>query len=166
MCLRSRVPLRVGVACGSFAALRFRSDVGYGSDDAAQFLGTAVVRSCAAEGCGVKGMRNLIHPSVEATMRAPNQSSSNVGASYLCLPLFGPEKQNKTGVRYELDYWPSKIGEKERLWASLQDMWTAAPEAFAEHYQSTAEAIQRMREHHNEPVMTNLRRRTLPRLKG
>src|SRR2546430_15256337 len=55
--LLQRVPVRVGIAHGSFAALRLKSDIGVdGGDHASQFLGTAVVRAHAAETCGVKGI--------------------------------------------------------------------------------------------------------------
>lgn len=63
--LSSNIPTRMGIAYGSFAALRFRSDItSDGGDHAVQFLGTAVVRAHAAETCGIKGLRILLHPSV------------------------------------------------------------------------------------------------------
>lgn len=66
------VQIRSGIALGSFAALRFRSDIlKDGGDHATQFLGTAVVRACKAESCGVKGMRVLIHPSMENLIQPP-----------------------------------------------------------------------------------------------
>lgn len=63
--LRRGIPVRMGIGYGSFAALRFRSDITSDSGDhAAQFLGTAIVRAHAAETCGIKGLRILLHPSV------------------------------------------------------------------------------------------------------
>ncbi len=63
--LPQKIPIRIGIAYGTFAALRFRSDITADSGDhAAQFLGTAIVRAHAAESCGVKGLRILLHPSV------------------------------------------------------------------------------------------------------
>ena len=63
--LWQKIPVRMGIAYGSFAALRFRSDITADSGDhAAQFLGTAIVRAHAAETCGIKGLRILLHPSV------------------------------------------------------------------------------------------------------
>src|SRR5437870_5686600 len=54
--LSQKIPVRMGVAFGSFAALRFRSDVtAEGGDHASEFLGTAVVRAYQAERCGIKG---------------------------------------------------------------------------------------------------------------
>jgi hypothetical protein len=48
--LSGGVPVRMGLGFGSFAALRFRSDVSAdGGDHAAQFLGTSVVRAYQAE---------------------------------------------------------------------------------------------------------------------
>ena len=55
----------MGMASGSFAALRFRSDISTDNGDhAAQFLGTAVVRAYQAERCGLKGLRVFVHPSI------------------------------------------------------------------------------------------------------
>jgi hypothetical protein len=63
--LPDRVLVRVGIAHGSFEAVRFRSDVTADSGDhAAHFLGTGVVRSHEAEKCGIKGIRILLHSSV------------------------------------------------------------------------------------------------------
>jgi hypothetical protein len=60
------VPARIGIGHGSFAILRFMSD---SSTQAAfhvsQFLGVSVVRAHAAEQCGAKGMRILLHPELE-----------------------------------------------------------------------------------------------------
>ena len=77
--LPQRVPVRVGIAYGSFSALRFRSDVTVeGGDHAAYFLGTGVVRSYATESCGIKGLRILVHPSA---MQHLNERSSDASGS-------------------------------------------------------------------------------------
>ena len=60
--LTQRVPARIGIAYGSFHALRFRSDItAEGSDHVACFLGTGRRSDHAAEACGIKGMRILLH---------------------------------------------------------------------------------------------------------
>jgi hypothetical protein len=64
--LPQKVPVRMGIAFGSFAAVHFDSRVSSeGGRHAAQFLGTAVVRAYEAEKCGIKGVRILLHPTVE-----------------------------------------------------------------------------------------------------
>ena len=64
-CLASRIPLRVGIAWGEFLVVRSRSDIGMANQDyAMQFLGSGVTRAHAAEHCGVKGIRILLHPSL------------------------------------------------------------------------------------------------------
>src|SRR5438034_11032483 len=70
--MASKVPVRMGIGYGSFSALKFRSTVtSDGSDHASQFLGTGVVRAHKAEQCGIKGMRILLHPSVEPLVQDP-----------------------------------------------------------------------------------------------
>ena len=70
--------LRVqGIAYGTFSAVRFRSDVTLeGGDHAAYFLGTGVARAHAAETCGIKGIRILLHPSAAALLADPEHNPS------------------------------------------------------------------------------------------
>lgn len=165
--LSQQIPIRMGIAFGSFAALRFRSDVSAdGGDHAAQFFGTAVVRAYQAEGCGIKGMRILLHPSVESLLddRTHNPASGpNATRTVRALECPSTEHANKADVRYELDYWDLATTKEHSAWAALQDMWTVAPDSVREHYQATAEVINRMRIARGEAPLTNLRRRTLPR---
>src|SRR5262249_44862677 len=57
---------RIGLAHGSFRALRFANDT---SDHVAvhmsQFLGTGIVRAYKTERCGLSGLRILLHPNLE-----------------------------------------------------------------------------------------------------
>lgn len=70
--LANKVPVRMGIGYGSFAALKFRSTVTPdGGDHGSQFLATSVVRAHKAEQCGIKGMRILLHPSVEPLLQDP-----------------------------------------------------------------------------------------------
>src|SRR6185437_15156002 len=70
-----RTPVRAGIAYGTFAAVRFRSDVTLeGGDHAAHFLGNGVVRAHAAETCGIKGIRILLHPSAAALLADPKHN--------------------------------------------------------------------------------------------
>jgi hypothetical protein len=166
--LSSRVPVRIGLASGSFAALRFRSDVSTDSGDhAAQFLGTAVVRAYRAEKCGIKGMRVLVHPSMDPLLvnSHPNGSPASSAGSR-CFRFLGvpsTERKNATGVHYELDYWDLSPTKERAAWHALQDMWEAAPDLAREHYEATADAINRMRVAQGECPLTSFRRRTLPR---
>jgi hypothetical protein len=60
------VPTRVGIGHGSFKVLRFMSDSSTQiAFHVSQFLGSGVVRAHAAEQCGAKGMRILLHPDLE-----------------------------------------------------------------------------------------------------
>ena len=166
--LSSRVPVRIGLASGSFAALRFRSDVSTDrGDHAAQFLGTAVVRAYRAEKCGIKGMRVLVHPSMDPLLvnSHPNGSPASSAGSR-CFRFLGvpsTERKNATGVHYELDYWDLSPTKERAAWHALQDMWEAAPDLAREHYEATADAINRMRVAQGECPLTSFRRRTLPR---
>lgn len=162
-----KVPLRVGIAYGSFEALTFKSDISIdGGDHASQFLGTAVVRAHLAESCGIKGIRILLHPSAipllkDKTHNPESQSAVSQPVNYL--ECNEKEQKNKADVHYEVDYWRfrTKRG-AEGSWKGLQDMWKTAPEDKTVHYIATAEAIERMRVSHGEEPLNNLRRRTLP----
>ena len=163
--LPQRIPVRIGIAYGSFAAVRFRSDIMLdGGDHAAHFLGTGVVRSHATESCGIKGLRILLHPSVEQllndTVHNPQRSNRDQIRYVECSE---EERNNTVGVRYEIDYWRFKSTAEADAWRALQNMWDTAPQIAVKHYQATAEAINRMRVGHGEPPLNNLRRRTLPR---
>jgi hypothetical protein len=163
--LRARVPVRAAIAYGSFAAVRFRSDVSVdGGDHSAHFLGTGVVWSHAAESCGIKGLRILLHPSAAALLENKNHRPfANQNTSYVaCSP---EESANALGVQFEIDYWKFKPTAESEAWHALQDMWNAAPQFALPHYEATAQAINRMRVSQGEQPVLNLRRRTLPRRK-
>lgn len=163
--LPQRVPVRIGIALGSFEAIRFRSDVTVdGGDHAAHFLGTGVVRSHTAETCGINGIRILLHPStvplLNDTAHNPHLPNKERIRYVECS---AEENSNIAGVQYEIDYWRFKPTAEAEAWHALQDMWDEAPQYELKHYQATAEAINRMRIGQGEPALANLRRRTLPR---
>jgi len=163
--LPQRVPVRIGIAYGSFSALRFRSDVTVdGGDHAAHFLGTGVVRSYAAERCGIKGLRILVHPSAMQHLSELTRGASDAPKRSISL-LQCPESEsnNSVGVHHEVNYWRFAPTAEAIAWRALQDMWSAAPEKEVRHYEATAEAIDRMRVQQGQHPLTNLRRRTLPR---
>jgi hypothetical protein len=67
--LEGGVPARMGIAAGSFAALRFMTDNTTAAHVySTQFLGTAVVRAYQAEKCGIQGLRILLHQSMRPLM--------------------------------------------------------------------------------------------------
>jgi hypothetical protein len=124
--LSQNIPVRMGIAYGTFAALRFRSDFTPDSGDhAAQFLGTAVVRAHAAETCGIKGLRILLHPSVMPLLNdvyhnpIPTEERSHPLRHLEC-----PEKErlNKASVLHEIDYWHLSPTREAKAWRGLQDM--------------------------------------------
>lgn len=163
--LRSRVPVRMGMAHGSFLALRFRSDVAVdGGDHASHFLGTGVVRAYAAERCGIKGLRILVHPSAMLQL-APTGRTDRAPATnkaILITSCTDAEGVNGTGVRDEINYWAfSSAAAESDAWRTLQGMWTNAPVNEKIHYESTAAAINRMRIQHGHEPLTDLRRRSL-----
>lgn len=160
-----RVPVRMGIAYGSFAALRFRSDVTQESGDhAAHFLGTAVVRAHATESCGIKGMRLLLHPSAVSLLGEPFHNPPDVRTPQIrTVNCSAAESDNAAGVTCEIDYWRFRPTAEADAWHAFQDMWTAAPPNVHNHYEATAQAINRMRMAQGAASLTNLRRRTLPR---
>jgi|SRR5665213_2964213 len=161
--LQRRVPARAAIAWGTFAAIRFKSDVmGEWGDHAAHFLGTGVVRSNAAEKCGIKGIRILLHPSAAALL-ASQSSDGSIGSDIRCIRCAADELSNDIGVQYEIDYWRLKRTAETIAWHAFQDMWNSAPAGAVKHYEATAQAIDRMRVGQGEAPLENLRRRTLPR---
>lgn len=164
--LSQSIPARIGVGYGSFAALRFSSDITSDSGDhVAQFLGTAVVRAYAAEACGIKGLRILLHPSVMPLL--DDASHNPLPPTRQRHPLHHlacseQESMNKAGVQHEIDYWHLAPTKEAQAWRELQDMWSNAPMSEVKHYEATAEAIDRMRIAQGHEPLNSLRRRTLP----
>lgn len=164
--LPQNIPLRMGIAYGSFAALRFRSDITSDSGDhAVQFLGTAVVRAHSAETCGIKGLRILLHPSVMPLLDDIHHNpvpSEGLSRPLHYLECSEKERTNKAGVQHEIDYWHLTPTREAEAWRGLQDMWNKAPQSQVEHYEATAQAINRMRIAQGHEPLKKLRRRTLP----
>ena len=163
--LPQKIPVRMGLAYGSFAALRFRSDItSDGGDHAAQFLGTAIVRAHAAETCGIKGLRILLHPSLMPLLGDIHhnpQSAEGISHPLRHLECSEKERTNKIGVHHEIDYWHLRPTREAEAWRGLQDMWSEAPPSEVEHYEVTAEAINRMRIAQGHEPLKKLNRRTL-----
>jgi hypothetical protein len=164
--LRSRVPARAGIAFGGFSTIRFKSDItGEWGDHSLHFLGTGVVRSSAAERCGVKGLRILLHPTAAALLQRSSGELSNKSnvTAISCSPDEIANPANSSGIQYEIDYWQFNPTAEADAWRALQDMWSSAPQRETRHYEATAQAINRMRVSRGQPSIENLRRRTLPK---
>lgn len=163
--LSQRVPVRIAIGHGSFAALRFRSDItADGGDHAAHFLGTGVVRANAAESCGINGLRILLHPSAEALLNDPAHKPPIARERRVRIVACSPtEISNLVGVTHEVDYWRFGRTAEAKAWHALQDMWKDATVVAASQYEATAEAIGRMWIAQGEVPLNNLRRRTLPK---
>jgi len=164
--LPQKIPVRIGIAYGTFAAVRFRSDITPDSGDhAAQFLGTAIVRAHAAESCGIKGLRILLHPSIMPLLSDAHNNlmpTKNQSHPFRYLECSEKEQVNKASVLHEIDYWHLPRTREAEAWRGLQDMWNKAPLSEEEHYVATAEAINRMRIAQGHEPLNKLRRRTLP----
>jgi hypothetical protein len=140
------IMLRVGIAQGSFVAVRFRADVSLGSGEhSAQFLGSGVVRAYAtAEKSRLKGARILIHPSAATTIE------SQSGRFFQPLPIGEDEQVNPVGVTHEISY----LGRDDRdLYRGVQRAHRKAPATVLDHYEATYRAMNRMRALLNRPPM-------------
>lgn len=63
----------------------------------------------------------------------------------------------------EVNYWRFRTTEEKEVWRTFQKMWDEVPESARRHFQSTAEAIDRMRIARGEAPINNLRCRTILR---
>src|SRR5437588_10941089 len=62
----SEIPVRMGIARGSYRILRFLTDSSaHVTFHMSQFLGTGIVRAYQTERCGLPGLRILLHPNLE-----------------------------------------------------------------------------------------------------
>lgn len=123
--LRRGVPMRMGIGCGSFEAVRFRSDITFdGGDHAAHFLGNGVVRAHATESSGIKGCRILLHPSAETLLDDPAHNPPIPASEHVMhLECAANERENKAGVLREINYWSFRATDERNAWRALQEMW-------------------------------------------
>ena len=156
--LQNGVPVRAGIALGKFEAIRFKSDImPDSSEHASHFLGTGVVFACQAESCRIKGMRVLVHPSVEKQI---NAMSNNILILQDC---DCSEINNSFGVKKEINYWDYNTTDEKAAWKMFQKMWKEAQEESKTHYEATANAIQKMRTARGYPLIKNLKRVSISR---
>jgi hypothetical protein len=144
LALKDRIPVRIGVAHGEFFVVRIKADFGLMSQDhTVQFLGTGVSRAHAAEHCGVKGLRILLHPSAMAETSQRERWANP-------LPLPEDERVNRAGVESELVYlWHPR--HDDDYWMAIQDLRDASGMEQRHHYDATIRAVNRMRRSLDRP---------------
>lgn len=139
--IRMAIPVRMGIAFGTFQEVRSSSDV----RDAFRvtrslFTGTAVARASVAERCGGKGMRIFLHPSL-----APRVEDISWRATVLQIDPPYPAAPR------ELSYLHRGFREQEaeqddrELFRLVGVMWDRAPETAHVHYATTIAMLNSMR---------------------
>lgn len=146
--IREQIPVRCGIAYGSFLVLRFRSDLSLrAGTHAAQFLGTAVVWAhAAAELSRIKGLRILLHRSAVDVMGEREHRAPVPQLEHRKLPLVAAEAQNAAGAIAEVNFLNAGPNNRdEEVWQNVLAMRAAAPASAQMHYRATLESINRMR---------------------
>lgn len=146
----SGVPVRMGIANGSFRSVRFTSDTStQASHHASQFIGTGVVRAFRTEGCGIPGLRILLHPQLEPLIA---KSSDRV------VEAWHDRDKLREPVRLELNYlepttndWSGPDYDDVLMFDALRNMTAEAEEQFHYHYIATFNAFNVMRAQLNRP---------------
>lgn len=91
----SDIPVRMGLACGSYRMLRFLSDSSaHVAFHMSQFLGTGIVRAYQTERCGIPGLRILLHPNLEPFL---NKKELRI------VPV-NPSEKIQLNVQFEVNY--------------------------------------------------------------
>jgi hypothetical protein len=159
--VQANIPVRMGIAIGSFSALRFRSDISLsGGDHSAHFLGTGVTRAFKTESCGIKGIRILLHPSTLSLIDNQYHLPSDGQGSYH-LECSKDELNNEVGVHSEINYWKFKTTQEVKVLHAFNDMWNRAPIPELIHYEATARAIVAMRESFGKKTKIDYNKRRL-----
>jgi hypothetical protein len=138
----SEIPVRMGLARGSYRLLRFLTD---SSDRVAfhmsQFLGTGIVRAHQTERCGIPGLRILLHPDLESLL--DREAMRIIPAK--------PGEKMRVDVRSEVNYLEAAdntLGpdfQDCNLFDSLRWMTGLADQQFQYHYAETFSAWNTMR---------------------
>jgi hypothetical protein len=138
----SQIPVRMGLARGSYRMLRFLTD---SSDRVAfhmsQFLGTGIVRAYQTERCGIPGLRILLHPHLEPLL--DREAMRIIPAK--------PGEKMRVDVRSEVNYLEAddnSLGPDFQdciLFDSLRWMTDLADQQFQHHYTETFSAWNTMR---------------------
>lgn len=138
----SEVPVRMGLAHGSYRMLRFATD---SSDQVlfhmSQFLGTGIVRAHKTEACGLPGLRILLHPNLEDALDMES----------LRLVTVTRVENMSLDVRAEVNYLDPKPDESGPdfddciQFDCLRNMAADTSKSFQHHYEETYAAWNIMR---------------------
>jgi len=142
----AEVPVRIGIGCGTFVALRFQPPLGdaHPAVYASQFLGTAIVNARDAVQSDAKGLRILLHSST-----APYATDEDLDSPQL-LPV--PKGTGLVSGAGSHDVWaeinyssPADAHVDEALIAAMRRMKDRAGANASHHYTATFDAFNRMR---------------------
>lgn len=135
--IECRVPARMGIGQGTFAAIRFDRQEATGRNYyAAQFAGSGVVSAYKAESHGGKGLRIFLDPKAGITL----SHNSNTSGYTRRLPT------PTAGATHELHYAEFQ----SRYWMNKQARWLRAQarnspsESVRQHYLDTLAAFERV----------------------
>jgi hypothetical protein len=138
----TEVPVRMGLARGSYRMLRFLTDSSaHVSFHMSQFLGTGVVRAYETERCGIPGLRILLHPALEPLL---DKDAMRI------IPVKPGEKM-RLNVKFEVNYLDATNNLSGRDYDDciqfdcLRWMTHSAGEPFHYHYFETFNAWNVMR---------------------
>lgn len=133
--VRNDMPVRMGLAYGSFQAYEFSTETLSSGNrlSVAPFMGTAVIDAYRAESSGVKGLRILVHPSFYMTSQDMDR----------CLvPL--PKAEQSVEAVGELNWYDLALCRTIRR--HVRKMKREAPEHAQVHYDRTLCFVRRMEE--------------------
>ena len=133
--VRNDMPVRMGLAYGSFTAYSFTTETLPSGQTifAAPFMGTAVVDAYRAESSGIKGMRILVHPSFYMTVGDLNR---------VLVPL--PKSEQRPEAVGELNWYDLDL--RLTLRRHVRRMSKTAPDEAQDHYGRTLCFLRRMEE--------------------
>ena len=156
--LRAAVPVRMGLAAGTFVAGTLTSSTSPSAAlHVAQFFGTAVVRAHRAERVDIPGFRAFIHPSLRP------EAWEHFMVKHAHIPL---EAASADAVR-EINYVGlgsgtigMSVSEMGRIVPVMEELKRTAPPGAHRHYDSTVIAMKRMYNYslgkHGTPIPEDL----------
>lgn len=136
------VPVRMGLGFGSFLLNRSSVDTSAmsGMRQSLEFLGTGVIHAFNAEGCGLKGLRIFLHPSVREHLNARIETR--------ILPLDPSNEEAFAELNYLLTPGSTSLQDTDKtdnsLMQAVKKMEGIAPADKRIYYSETGAAIERM----------------------
>jgi hypothetical protein len=185
-CLLHRIPVRMGLAMGTFEPLKFGAEtIGGTGIYTSLFYGTGVVRAYRAERESGKGMRIFVHPSAMAALpqgfngiaSGPYEAirpgaftpSAATGArpTYNLMPLLKPSEHASHELEYlhrrNITHWhhpppDNTDAEDQKLWDAVMFLRSRAPlvESVQQHYIETIAALDAMRQLVGRPTFSQI----------